>query len=116
MEEITIKKYYVIPRFYYHRPPSGQLDFAKIGMGLRSYKNRGTDGSTPAIERAFKTKNPSIIWLSPRNDHGEAYIVDMSLLDENKLQPTGQAEGNIWHLGDIPVKAIVGYDHKAIYK
>ena len=57
----------------------------------------------------FDVKDPEIIWLSPHNHYGESYIVDMSLLDQEKLRPTYQAEGNFWHLGDIPSWAIVGW-------
>lgn len=106
-EKITIRKYYVLPRYYYHRPPEPELAFAESGQGLRAYKNRGTDGSTPSIERAFGVEDPDIIWLSPRPIYGEAFMVDLSLLDENNIRPTYQSEGNIWHLGDIPPEAIV---------
>lgn len=106
-EKITIRGYYVLPRYFYHRPPGPELCFAKSGQGLKAYKNKGTDGSTPAIERAFGVENPSIIWLSPRDCYGQSYIVDLSLLDEKNIKPTGQCEGNLWHLGNIPAAAVV---------
>ena len=100
--------YFEMPRYYYHRPPSGQADYAESGQGLKSYKNKNYDGSTPSIERAFGVKDPSIIWLSPERCYGTSYVVDLSMLDEKNIRPTGQYEGNVWHLGDIPAEAVIG--------
>jgi hypothetical protein len=94
-----------IPRYFYHKPPRGR----SAKQGIKAYPNRGLDGSTPHIEAAFKTKNPKIIWLGRKPEYGEGtFVVDVSKLDVKNIRDTGQAEGNIWHKGDIPASAIVG--------
>ena len=111
-EMIKFEDWYELPRYFYHKPPTAQVKFAEKGLGLEAYPNKNHDGSTPSIERAFKEKDPKILWLSPKQDYGEAYKVDLTKLDLKNVEPTGQFEGNICHKGDIPPEAVVGKFNK----
>jgi len=105
-EKIPLDDFNEIPRYFYHKPPSGKETGAE---GIKAYRNRNLDGSTPSIERAFGEKDPQIVWLSRDPGRGKGtLIVDMNKVDLGNIRPTGQAEGNLWHRGDIPREAIVG--------
>ena len=108
-EQITIKDWLVLNRYFYHRPPMAHQQFAIDGKGLEAYHNRNHDLSTPSIERAFNATDPKILWLAKNpNDYDGSYIVDLTKLDPENIEPTFQAEGNIWHKGNIPPEAVVG--------
>ena len=97
----TFDEPHLADRFAYHRPPPGD----EAAAGIRAYRNRNLDGSQRAIEGCFGP-DPKIVWLSPKNDRGPGSIrVDLSLLRPGDLRRTGQAEGYLWHRGDIPAVA-----------
>jgi len=94
----------VVPRYFYHRPPS------ELKEGIKAYKNRNADGSSEYIDKAFGAPaSDNIVWLSRQPDYGKtsSLRIDLAQLDPANLRDTGQAEGNIWHRGDIPESAIV---------
>jgi hypothetical protein len=95
----------IVPRYYYHRPPGGE----EVGRGAKAYKNRSADGSQEAMDSDFGVKVDKVIWLSPDPySYGKNMLkIDLAQLDPMNMRTTGQAEGNVWHKGDIPERAIV---------
>jgi hypothetical protein len=96
---------HIVQRYYYHRPPKGQ----ETKRGIKAYQNRNLDGSQDAMDTDFGGRVDKVVWLSPDPiSYGKSMLkVDLAQLDPMDMRLTGQAEGNIWHRGDIPEKAIV---------
>jgi hypothetical protein len=89
-----------IPRYWYHVGRGSKAE------GIPAYKIREIEAADTFGLDYFKYK---YVWLSPTPRYGpDAFIIDMTKLDNANLRFTGQTEGNLLHKGDIPPKAIVG--------
>ena len=97
---------YPIPRYGYHAPPAS-VEGQK--SGFKAYRTR-EEGAQRAIDQRFGEKGTRAIWLhaegGAKKPREGALRVDLAKLDPENLSHTGQAEGNIWHRGDIPEHAI----------
>ena len=91
-----------IPRYVYH-VPKGKVSFDKV---VRAYPIREIEaaGSFGKGYRGFE-----YIWLSIQPIYGvsDAYIIDITYLNNANLRFTGQAEGHLLHKGDIYPDAVV---------
>lgn len=91
-----------IPRYVYH-VPEGKADFGKV---VKAYQIREIEA---ADSFGHGYKNERYVWLSLTAALGKnnTYIIDMSKLDNESLRFTGQVEGHLLHMGDIPAEAVV---------
>jgi len=89
-----------VPRYFYHVGKK-----TKRG-DIKSYKIRETEAADSFGEGYAERE---YVWLSQKPDLGPDYfIIDITKLDNANLRFTGQIEGHLLHVGDIPAGAIVG--------
>lgn len=87
------------PRFVFHIPK------VKTKQGIKAYKIRETEAASN-FGQGYEDKE--YIWISryPISQHGTV-MVDLSKINRDNLRYTGQVEGHLLHMGDIPEEAII---------
>jgi len=92
-----------VPRYAYH-VPDGKVAF---GKKIKAYKIRETEAADQ-FRKGYK--DFKYVWLSlaPVYKHTDAYIIDLTRLENNRMRFTGQVEGHLLHRGDISPDAVIG--------
>ena len=99
---LYVRLYEEIPRYWYHVPD----DKAQFGKQIKAYKIQEI-GFADSFGKGYT--EGEYVWLSPMSIYvGDAYIIDITKLDNDAMRFTGQTEGNILYRGNISSSAIVG--------
>jgi len=87
------------PRFVFHIPK------VKAKEGIKAYKIREPEAASK-FGKGHEEKE--YVWISrfPINKQGTV-MIDLSKVNRDNLRYTGQFEGHLLHMGDIPEEAII---------
>jgi len=96
------RRHGAVPRYWYH-VPRGKADFGKT---VKAYPIREIEAAD-TFGKGYRDAH--YLWLSHQPIYGRdnAYIIDLTKLNNDDLRFTGQVEGNLLHRGDIPADAVV---------
>ncbi len=95
-----------VPRYVYH-VPDGKVAF---GKAIEAYKIQEPE-SADTFGRGYRENE--YVWLSLKPIYAaDAYVIDVTRLNNADMRFTGQAEGNLLHRGDIPSSAVVAIRRK----